>query len=147
HEAIVQKDLSRTPDRMKQYLKPDQLKLYTLIWQRTIASQMAAARFENTRLDIEAGQYLLRANGRRVLFDGFLRAYFESSDEPEKEIAPLPEVQPGEALKLLGLEASQHFTQPPPRFTGSSRARSSGSPSCATSSSRSASSSKRKRRA
>src|SRR5205807_1637250 len=90
------------------------------IWQRTIASQMAAARFENTRLDIEAGQYLLRANGRRVLFDGFLRAYFESTDEPEKEIAPLPEVQPGEELKLLGLDASQHFTQPPPRFTEAS---------------------------
>src|SRR5207249_4599105 len=87
---------------------------------RTIASQMAAARFENTRLDIEAGQYLLRANGRRVLFDGFLRVYFESSDEPEKEISPLPEVQPGEELKLLGLDASQHFTQPPARFTEAS---------------------------
>src|SRR5438094_8883147 len=85
HEAIRPTDLSRTPDRMKRYLKPDQLKLYTLIWQRTIASQMAAARFENTRLDIEAGQYLLRANGRRVLFDGFLRRYFESTHEPGKE--------------------------------------------------------------
>ena len=120
HEAIRPTDLSRTPDRVKRYLKPDQLKLYTLIWQRTIASQMAPARFENTRLDIEAGSYLLRANGRRVLFDGFLRAYFESSDEPEKEISPLPEVQPGEELKLLGLDASQHFTQPPPRFTEAS---------------------------
>ena len=59
-------------------------------------------------------------NGRRVLFDGFLRVYFESSDEPEKEIAPLPEVQQGEALKLLGIDASQHFTQPPPRFTEAS---------------------------
>src|SRR5438477_337788 len=83
HEAIRPTDLSRTPDRVKRFLKPDQLKLYTIIWQRTIASQMAPARFENTRLDIEAGQYLLRANGRRVLFDGFLRVYFESSDEPE----------------------------------------------------------------
>jgi DNA topoisomerase-1 len=85
-----------------------------------LASQMAPARFENTRLDVEAGQYVLRANGRRVLFDGFLRVYFESSDEPEKEISPLPEVQEGEALKLLGLDASQHFTQPPPRFTEAS---------------------------
>src|SRR5438094_2084964 len=85
HEAIRPTDLSRTPDRVKRFLKPDQLKLYTLIWQRTIASQMAAARFENTRLDIEAGQYLLRANGRRVLFDGFLRRYFESTHEPGKE--------------------------------------------------------------
>src|SRR5881397_2728492 len=120
HEAIRPTDLSRTPDRVKRFLKPDQLKLYTIIWQRTIASQMASARFENTRLDIEAGAYLLRANGRRVLFDGFLRAYFESSDEPEKEISPLPEVQPGEELKLLGLDASQHFTQPPARFTEAS---------------------------
>src|SRR5437868_3520897 len=120
HEAIRPTDLSRTPDRVKRFLKPDQLKLYTIIWQRTIASQMAAARFENTRLDIEAGQYTLRANGRRVLFDGFLRVYFESSDEPEKEISPLPEVREGEALKLLGIDASQHFTQPPPRFTEAS---------------------------
>src|SRR2546423_10917424 len=68
HEAIRPTDLSRTPDRVKRFLKPDQLKLYTIIWQRTIASQMAAARFENTRLDIEAGQYTLRATGPRVLF-------------------------------------------------------------------------------
>ncbi len=120
HEAIRPTDLSRTPDRVKRFLKPDQLKLYTLIWQRTLASQMAAARFEGTRLDIEAGPYLLRANGRRVLFDGFLRVYSESSDEPEREIAPLPEVQPGEPLRLLGLDAAQHFTQPPPRFTEAS---------------------------
>src|SRR5881397_3257139 len=120
HEAIRPTDLSRTPDRMKRYLKPDQLKLYTIIWQRTIASQMASERFENTRLDVDAAGYVLRANGRKVLFDGFLRAYFESSDEPEKEIAPLPEVTSGEELKLLGIDTSQHFTQPPPRFTEAS---------------------------
>jgi len=105
---------------MKRFLKPDQLRLYTMIWQRTIASQMAPARFENTRMDITAGQYTLRANGRRVLFDGFLRVYTEGTEEPEKEISPLPEVTPGEALKLLGLDAAQHFTQPPARFTEAS---------------------------
>ena len=120
HEAIRPTDLARTPERVKRYLKPDQFKLYTLIWQRTIASQMAPARFENTRLDIDAGTYLLRANGRRVLFDGFLRVYTEGTEEPEKEISPLPEVAAGEALKLLGLDASQHFTQPPARFTEAS---------------------------
>jgi DNA topoisomerase I len=120
HEAIRPTDLSRTPDRVKRFLKPDQLRLYTMIWQRTIASQMAPARFENTRLDVEAAQYVLRANGRRVLFDGFLRAYTEGTEEPEKEISPLPEVTPGEPLKLLGLDAAQHFTQPPPRFTEAS---------------------------
>jgi DNA topoisomerase-1 len=120
HEAIRPTEMSRTPDRMKRFLKPDQLKLYTLIWQRTIASQMAPARFENTRIDIDAAQYVLRANGRRVLFDGFLRVYTEGTEEPEKEISPLPEVQPGEALKVLGLDAAQHFTQPPPRYTEAS---------------------------
>src|SRR3989454_1129051 len=120
HEAIRPTDLSRTPDRVKRILKPDQLKLYTLIWQRTIASQMAPARFENTRLDIEAAQYVLRANGRRVLFDGFLRVYTEGTEEPEKEISQLPEVAAGDPLKLLGLDASQHFTQPPARFTEAS---------------------------
>ena len=120
HEAIRPTDMARTPDRMKRFLKPDQLRLYTMIWQRAIASQMAPARFENTRMDIDAGQYMLRANGRRVLFDGFLRVYTEGTEEPEKEISPLPEVTAGEALKLLGLDASQHFTQPPARFTEAS---------------------------
>ena len=120
HEAIRPTDLSRSPDRVKRFLKPEQLRLYAMIWQRTIASQMAPARFENTRLDVEAAQYVLRANGRRVLFDGFLRVYTEGTEEPEKEISPLPEVTPGEALKLLGLDAAQHFTQPPARFTEAS---------------------------
>ena len=120
HEAIRPTDMARTPDRMKRFLKPDQLRLYTMIWQRAIASQMAPARFENTRMDIDAGHYMLRANGRRVLFDGFLRVYTEGTEEPEKEISPLPEVTAGEALKLLGLDASQHFTQPPARFTEAS---------------------------
>jgi len=120
HEAIRPTDLSRTPERVRRFLKPDQLRIYTLIWQRTMASQMAPARFENTRLDVAAGDYVLRANGRRVLFDGFLRVYTEGTDEPEKEISPLPEVRPGETLRLLGLDAAQHFTQPPPRFTEAS---------------------------
>ncbi|MEX2046751.1 MAG: type I DNA topoisomerase [Chloroflexota bacterium] len=120
HEAIRPTDLSRTPTYAKKYLKPDQLKLYTLIWQRTLASQMAPARFENTRLDVDAGPYVLRANGRRVTFDGFIRVYAEGTDEPEKEIAPLPEVTSGESLKLLALDAAQHFTQPPPRYTEAS---------------------------
>jgi len=120
HEAIRPTDLSRTPDRVKKYLHRDQLRLYTLIWQRTLASQMAPARFESTRLDVASDGYVLRANGRRVLFDGFLRVYSESSDEPEREVAQLPEVVEGEELKLLGLDAAQHFTQPPARFTDAS---------------------------
>src|SRR2546430_1429154 len=117
HEAIRPTDLSRTPDRIKRFLKPDQLKLYTLIWQRALASQMAPAKFENTRLDVEAGQYVLRANGRRVVFDGFLRVYTEGrdDDQEEKEALPLPLVTAGESLKAFELKPSQHFTQPPPR--------------------------------
>ena len=121
HEAIRPTDLGRTPAYLRRFLKPDQLKLYTLIWQRTLASQMAPARFENTRLDVEAGQYVLRANGRRVIFDGFLRVYTEGrDDEEEKEVSPLPAVTVGEALRLLDLKPAQHFTQPPPRFTEAS---------------------------
>lgn len=120
HEAIRPTDLSRTPLSLRRYLKPDQLKLYTLIWRRTLASQMPAARYEQTRLDIAADGYVLRANGRRLLFDGFLRAYQEGTDEPEREIAPLPSVEQNEELKLLGLDATQHFTEPPARFTEAS---------------------------
>src|SRR2546430_9133612 len=80
HEAIRPTDLSRTPDRVKRFLKPDQLKLYTIIWQRTIASQMAPARFENTRLDIEAGQHLPRAEGRRGLVARVLTRHFSATD-------------------------------------------------------------------
>src|SRR5213082_2228887 len=120
HEAIRPTDLARTPDRVRRFLNKDQLRLYTLIWQRTLASQMAPAKFENTRLDVSADGYTLRANGRRVTFDGFLRVYTEGTEEPEKEISPLPEVTAGEALKLLGLDASQHFTQPPARFSEAS---------------------------
>src|SRR5439155_15550690 len=120
HEAIRPTDLARTPDRVRRFLNKDQLRLYTLIWQRTLASQMAPAKFENTRLDVSADGYTLRANGRRVTFDGFLRVYQEGTDEPEKEVAPLPEVVEGEELKLLGLDAAQHFTQPPARFNEAS---------------------------
>src|SRR5438874_1958127 len=122
HEAIRPTDLGRTPTYLRRYLKPDQLKLYTLIWQRALASQMAPAKFENTRLDVDAGQYVLRANGRRVVFDGFLRVYTEGrdDDEPEKEISPLPAVTAGEPLKLFELKPAQHFMQPPPRFTEAS---------------------------
>ena len=120
HEAIRPTDLSRTPARLRKLLRPDQLKLYTLIWQRTLASQMAPARFESTRLDVGADGYTLRANGRKVIFDGFLRVYIEGTDEPEKDIAPLPDVTEGEDLRLEGLDPKQHFTQPPPRFTEAS---------------------------
>ncbi len=120
HEAIRPTDLSRTPERVRRYLRPDQLRLYTLIWQRAVASQMQPARYEQIRADVHADGYLLRANGRKMLFDGYLRVYQEGTDDPERELAPLPELAEGEELRVLGLDASQHFTQPPPRFTEAS---------------------------
>ena len=120
HEAIRPTDVSRTPAMVRKYLRPDQLKLYTLIWRRTLASQMPPARYEATRIDIEADGYVVRANGRRLLFDGYLRAYQEGTDEPEREVAPLPDVKEGEELKVVGIDANQHFTEPPPRFTEAS---------------------------
>ena len=120
HEAIRPTDLSHAPQSLRKQLKPDQMKLYTLVWQRTLASQMPPAHYESTRVDIEGDGYLLRATGRRLMFDGYLRVYQEGTDEPEREISPLPEVVEGEELKLLGLDATQHFTQAPPRFTEAS---------------------------
>ena len=120
HEAIRPTDLSRTPAKLARHLKPDQLRLYTLIWQRTLASQMPPARYESTRADVAADGYVLRANGRRLLFDGFLRVYSEATDEPEQQVEPLPDLAAEEPLSLVSLAEHQHFTQPPPRFTEAS---------------------------
>ena len=120
HEAIRPTDLSRTPAKIARYLSKDQLRLYTLIWQRTLAAQMPPARYEGTRADIAADSYTLRANGRKLLFDGYLRVYSEASDEPEQQVEPLPDLAAAEALKLVSLDEHQHFTQPPARFTEAS---------------------------
>src|SRR3989442_1655263 len=94
HEAIRPTDLSRTPERIKRYLKPDQLKLYTLIWQRTIASQMAAARFENTRLDVEAGQYPPLAHPPPLPLHGIRPTGLPARDQPAKGVSPVPPCPP-----------------------------------------------------
>jgi DNA topoisomerase-1 len=134
HEAIRPTEPSRLPNDVKKYLSRDQLRLYTLIWQRAIASQMVPARLERMRIDVSAqaagagasqhkssaSGYVLRATGQRVAFDGYRRVYQEGSDDPEKEESPLPEVEVGERLLVRGLDAQQHFTQPPPRYTEAS---------------------------
>ncbi len=120
HEAVRPTDFSRKPEQVKKYLSRDQLRLYTLVWQRAIASQMPAARLERTRIDVKADGYVLRATGQRIGFDGYRRVYLEGSDDPEQEIAPLPEVAVAAPLRVRGLDATQHFTQPPPRFTEAS---------------------------
>src|SRR6201988_671167 len=120
HEAIRPTEVARTPDSLAQFLKPEELKLYRLIWQRFVASQMNAAIFDQTTIDIQAGRFMFRATGSVQKFDGFLKLYQEGRDENVAEDAEersLPLVEKGETLKLNSITPEQHFTEPPPRFT------------------------------
>ncbi|MBV9924391.1 MAG: type I DNA topoisomerase [Acidobacteria bacterium] len=121
HEAIRPTDVSRTPESVARYLDRDELKLYRLIWQRFVASQMNPALFDQTTIDIEAGRFLFRATGSVLKFDGFLKVYEEGRDEKAEEdeeaARKLPLVEAGENLKLNGVSPEQHFTEPPPRYT------------------------------
>jgi len=121
HEAIRPSEVSRTPDSLAKYLKPEELKLYRLIWQRFVASQMMAAVFDQTTIDIQAGRFIFRATGSVQKFDGFLKIYQEGRDEKaeddEEAERRLPLVENGETLKLNLITPEQHFTEPPPRYT------------------------------
>jgi DNA topoisomerase-1 len=126
HEAIRPTDLSRRPAEMRRRLDTDQAKLYELIWIRTIASQMESAELERTTVDIaaKAGSRLLdlRASGQVVKFDGFLALYQEGRDDDaeDDDSRRLPAMSEGEALKRQNLAVTQHFTEPPPRFSEAS---------------------------
>ena len=118
HECIRPTDMSAGPEKLK--LADDQWKLYDLIWKRTIASQMAAAKMERTVVDIASkdGEVVLRANGQVVTFDGFLKVYDQGRDDDEGEDgARLPQLMQGEGTKKNAVTPEQHFTQPPPRYT------------------------------
>jgi DNA topoisomerase-1 len=118
HEAIRPTNCFKFPDDLKPFLTPDQIKLYTLIWQRTVASQMAQAIIDSVAVDIMAKDvYLFRANGSTVKFPGFTRIYTEGKDEEEEKEKMLPPLSQGEELTLQELKPEQHFTQPPPRYT------------------------------
>ena len=121
HEAIRPTDVTRTPTQLKAFLKPDEFKLYTLIWQRFVASQMEAAEFRHTDIKIAAGRCLFQSTGDVPVFAGFLKVYQESvEDDPAgsgPDNAVLPPLQAEEVLKLVKLESDQQFTQPPPRYT------------------------------
>jgi len=124
HEAIRPTSVRHIPERVRQFLSEDEFKLYHLIWQRFVASQMAEAVFDQTTIDVRAGDYRLRATGSVPKFDGFLAVYEEGKDEAQKadeeeaaEAGRLPLVREGEELKLGQLKPEQHFTQPPPRYT------------------------------
>lgn len=121
HEAIRPTEVARTPDSLASYLKPEELKLYRLIWQRSVASQMTAAVFDQTTIDIQAGRFIFRATGSVQKFDGFLKLYQEGRDEKTEDDdeaeRSLPLVQKGETLTLNSVSPEQHFTEPPPRYT------------------------------
>jgi DNA topoisomerase-1 len=126
HEAIRPTDLSRRPASLRSRLDNDQARLYELIWMRTIASQMESAELERTTVDImaKAGARILelRATGQVIKFDGFLAVYQEGrDDDPDDEDSRrLPAMSEGEALKRESLSVTQHFTEPPPRFSEAS---------------------------
>jgi DNA topoisomerase I len=121
HECIRPTDMGLGPDKIR--VEDDQRKLYDLIWKRTIASQMAAARMERTAVDITSpdGQVGFRANGQVVLFDGYLKVYDQGRDDrqdgDEDDEGRLPQLMQGEALAKDAVTQDQHFTQPPPRYT------------------------------
>lgn len=119
HEAIRPTSLENSPERIKEYLSRDQLRLYRLIWDRFLASQMSAAVLDTLTVDVAAGEYLFRANASTVRFPGYLAVYQEGRDEESEddEGALAIPVTPGEKLKLEELKPRQHFTEPPPRYT------------------------------
>ncbi len=126
HEAIRPTDFFRTPASVKAYLDADQARLYELIWKRAIASQMNAAEIERTTVEIEAvnGQRTaaLRAVGSVIRFDGFIAAYTDQKDEDseDEENRRLPEIRAGESLEREKINATQHTTEPPPRYSEAS---------------------------
>jgi len=117
HEAIRPTSVSRTPDEIKQFLSRDQLRLYRLIWERFLASQMASAVLDTMSVDIEAGGVLFRATGSKVKFPGFMKVYIEGNDDGTEEESFLPPIEEGQVLESISLEPNQHFTQPPPRYS------------------------------
>ncbi len=119
HESIRPTSFGRHPDALAPTLKPEELRLYRLIWQRALASQMAAKELETTTIELEAGPYELRASATRTLFDGFARVYTEGRDDEaeEEHEGQLPRVGEGEATEVVEVTPTQHFTEPPPRYT------------------------------
>jgi len=114
HEAIRPTSCLRTPQAVSKYLNATQFKLYSLIWQRFISSQMATAIFDTIAVDIGAGEYVFRATGQKVKFPGFLKVYQEEKEEGEKMLPPLKQ---GDSLALKEIVPEQHFTEPPPHYT------------------------------
>ncbi|MBR7113744.1 MAG: type I DNA topoisomerase, partial [Firmicutes bacterium] len=120
HEAIRPTSVLRTPAAVKEYLNPAQYKLYKLIWERFVASQMAPCVLETQTVDISAADCLFRASGTTVLFAGYRQVYAEGKDEANVEDGVIAPVQQGQTLPLKHLDPTQHFTTPPPRYNEAS---------------------------
>jgi len=126
HEAIRPTDLGRAPNQVARYIESDQLRLYELIWKRTLASQMASAELDQVAVDIASGDATLRATGSVVTFDGFLKLYKEDRDDvaddkgDDENSRLLPKMNQGDKLARKAVRPEQHFTQPPPRFSEAS---------------------------
>ncbi len=118
HEAIRPTLVDYSPEKVKQYLSPDEFSLYELIWKRFLASQMSPALFDQTRVKIKAGDYLFGVTGTRMKFPGFTVLYDEGQERAGEEQLPL--LKAGDVLELVKIDPKQHFTQPPPRYTEAS---------------------------
>jgi DNA topoisomerase I len=119
HEAIRPSSVLRVPEEIKEHLSRDQYRLYKLIWERFLASQMASAVLDTMAVDIAAGDTIFRAAGSKIKFPGFMKVYVEGNDDGNADDQEhfLPPLTPGDVLKKEAIEPKQHFTQPPPRYT------------------------------
>lgn len=117
HEAIRPTDVNLSPDKVKSSLRPEQYKLYKLIWERFVASQMQSAVFNTVSSDIEANGYIFKASGSKLKFAGFMKLYVEGKDDKEEEEGTIPVLEKNELLSLKKMEEKQHFTNPPPRYS------------------------------
>lgn len=120
HEAIRPSYPERTPESIKKYLDNDQFKLYKLIWEKFMSSQMTPADVANKTVEITAGDYTLKAGTSKVTFDGFLKVYNDADEEEQEAEAKIPDLNEGDKVKCLKVEPKQHFTQPPPRYNEAS---------------------------
>ena len=119
HEAIRPTSTLKEPSSLKEFLSRDQLRLYKLIWERFVASQMSAAVMDTMSVDLKNGSVIFRATGSKIKFPGFMKVYVESTDDntEEKKDRLLPDLQEGDKVIKKEIEPTQHFTQPPPRYT------------------------------
>ncbi len=124
HEAIRPTDVRRHPEQVQRYLEPDQFRLYQLIWQRFVASQMNPAQYDMTVVEFDLGRYLFRATGSVMIFDGFHVLYTEGREKEEgrqvEDLPPIPPLVQGDRVEVKEITPSQHFTEPPPRFSEAS---------------------------